>query len=115
MFNMFNPSRYVVSLSLNRSKVNVIPSKSLSLVKFWSSKKEPKAEDRIKAILTETFPKANSIDVVDVSGGCGAMFEIAIQAPQFKGLPIVKQHRLVTEALKEEIKDMHGFRIHTSS
>ncbi len=46
-------------------------------------------------------------------GGCGAMYEIYVETMDFKGLNTVKQHRLVTEALKAEIKDMHGVRIHT--
>lgn len=47
------------------------------------------------------------------AGGCGAMFEIYIETPEFKGLSTVKQHRLVTEALRTQIKEMHGVRIHT--
>jgi hypothetical protein len=35
-----------------------------------------------------------------VSGGCGAMYEIFVQAPDFKGLSVVKQHRLVNEVSK---------------
>lgn len=46
-------------------------------------------------------------------GGCGAMYEIFVETSEFKGLNTVKQHRLITEALKSEIKDMHGVRIHT--
>ena len=46
-------------------------------------------------------------------GGCGAMYEIYVETTDFQGLNTVKQHRLVTEALKAEIKDMHGVRIHT--
>ncbi|BES93745.1 BolA-like protein [Nesidiocoris tenuis] len=72
------------------------------------------AEEKLKSILKTSFPEAKSVEVVDVSGGCGAMYEIYVEAPQFKGLSIVKQHRLVTNALKEEIKDMHGLRIQTS-
>ncbi|XP_049860467.1 bolA-like protein 3 isoform X6 [Schistocerca gregaria] len=71
-------------------------------------------ENRLKEILRQQFPKAKSIDVVDISGGCGAMFEISVEAPEFKGLNTVKQHRLVNNALKEQIKEMHGLRIHTS-
>jgi len=42
------------------------------------------------------------------------MFDINVVAPEFKGLNTVKQHRIINEVLKEEIKDMHGLRIHTS-
>lgn len=57
--------------------------------------------------------KATNIQVNDVSGGCGAMYEILIESTEFKGKPIVKQHMMVTQSLKAEIKDMHGVRIHT--
>ncbi|XP_054278640.1 bolA-like protein 3 [Macrosteles quadrilineatus] len=72
------------------------------------------SEARIREILSKRFPSAEYIEVTDASGGCGAMYEIAVVAGEFKGLTIVKQHRLVNEALKEEIKDMHGLRIHTA-
>ncbi|CAL7948844.1 unnamed protein product [Xylocopa violacea] len=72
------------------------------------------AEQKMISILRNKFPKAKVIEVNDVSGGCGAMFEINVIAPEFKGLNTIKQHRLINEALKEEIKDMHGVRIYTS-
>lgn len=35
-----------------------------------------------------------------VIGGCGAMFEINVVAPEFKGLNTIKQHRLINEVRK---------------
>lgn len=32
-----------------------------------------------------------------ILGGCGAMFEINVIAPEFKGLNTVKQHRIINE------------------
>lgn len=58
--------------------------------------------------------QAKEITVTDISGGCGAMYEIMIETSEFKGLTTIKQHRLITELLKNEIKDMHGLTIHTS-
>ena len=37
------------------------------------------------------------------SGGCGTFYAISITSQAFKGLSIVKQHKLVTEELKKEI------------
>ncbi|XP_046384713.1 bolA-like protein 3 [Ischnura elegans] len=71
-------------------------------------------ESLMKQKLKTSFPNAKLIEIVDISGGCGAMYEVTVDSSDFKGLSIVKQHRLVNEALKEEIKDMHGLRIHTS-
>lgn len=42
------------------------------------------------------------------------MYEIVVETTEFNGLNTVKQHRLITETLKEEIKEMHGLRIHTA-
>ena len=61
------------------------------------------------------FPKATDIAVVDVSGGCGSMYEVHVEAPDFANIRVVKQHQMVTKALAREIKDMHGIRISTSS
>lgn len=42
------------------------------------------------------------------------MYNIQVESIDFKGLSTIKQHRLITETLKTEIKDMHGIRIFTS-
>ncbi|XP_042271971.1 bolA-like protein 3 [Thunnus albacares] len=70
-------------------------------------------EDRIAKILREKFPLASSLKVVDISGGCGAMYEIHIESSEFKGKRTVQQHQLVNQALKDEIQGMHGLRIFT--
>lgn len=71
------------------------------------------AEQRLVDILKEKFPSASHVEVADISGGCGAMYEILIEADSFQGKRKVAQHKMVTEALKEQIKDMHGLRITT--
>ena len=73
------------------------------------------AEENLIKILSTAFPKATDIAVVDVSGGCGSMYEVHIEAPDFAGIRIVKQHQLVTKALSSQIKDMHGIRISTAA
>uniref|UniRef100_A0A023EEK2 Putative bola bacterial stress-induced morphogen-related protein n=1 Tax=Aedes albopictus TaxID=7160 RepID=A0A023EEK2_AEDAL len=72
------------------------------------------SEDALRKTLQNKFPQAKSVMVNDISGGCGSMYEIYVEAIEFKGLSTVKQHRLITETLKSEIKDMHGLRIHTA-
>merc|ERR1712183_804848 len=72
----------------------------------------PAEEGLIKA-LAEAFPAATDIAVVDVSGGCGSMYEVYVEAPDFAKMRLVKQHQLVTRALSNQIKDMHGIRIST--
>ncbi|KAH9490427.1 BolA-like protein 3 [Bulinus truncatus] len=70
-------------------------------------------EKLVKSKLQEAFPEATEIQVADVSGGCGAMYQIAIESPKFKGVPKVQQHRMVNQALAEEIKNMHGLQLTT--
>lgn len=69
-------------------------------------------EQKIYDILHEKFtPK--KLDVRDVSGGCGSMFAILVESEQFKGIPMIKQHRLVNEVLKDEIAKWHGLQLRT--
>ncbi|XP_005105948.1 bolA-like protein 3 [Aplysia californica] len=70
-------------------------------------------EQKIISKLQESFPNATHIQVADVSGGCGAMYQILIETPEFEGKRTVQQHRMVNEALKEEIKAMHGLQLTT--
>ncbi|XP_029000972.1 bolA-like protein 3 [Betta splendens] len=70
-------------------------------------------EVRIAKILKEKFPLASSLKVVDISGGCGAMYEIHIESTEFEGKRTVQQHQIVNQALKDEIQGMHGLRIFT--
>ncbi|CAO1440263.1 unnamed protein product [Diamesa tonsa] len=85
-------------------------------LKFLSSVQTPAAvsEQNLVAVLKKTFPEG-VIKVQDVSGGCGAMFEIHIKAKDFLNLSMVKQHQMVNQALKQEIKEMHGVRIYTEA
>merc|ERR1711955_35725 len=75
--------------------------------------KHSSSEQKMISILDTAFPGATDIAVVDVSGGCGSMYEVFVEAPQFRDVKLVTQHRMVTEALKSEIGEMHGIRIMT--
>ncbi|CAM1292705.1 BOLA3 (predicted) [Pycnogonum litorale] len=81
---------------------------------FVSSPSTTDSERNLSEILQIKFPAASKILVSDVSGGCGAMYEVTVESSEFKGVRQLEQHRKVTEALKEKIKDMHGIRIFTS-
>ncbi|XP_019336710.1 bolA-like protein 3 isoform X1 [Alligator mississippiensis] len=75
---------------------------------------QTEGEAQVIRVLQEKFPQASAIKVVDISGGCGAMYEIHIESEEFKEKRTVQQHQMVNQALKEEIKAMHGLRIFTS-
>ncbi|KAG5672666.1 hypothetical protein PVAND_002777 [Polypedilum vanderplanki] len=70
-------------------------------------------EEKLSEILKNHFK--GEIKVVDISGGCGSLFEVHIKSRDFKGLSLVKQHQMVNKALKEEVKQMHGIRIFTQT
>ncbi|XP_062501802.1 bolA-like protein 3 [Corticium candelabrum] len=70
-------------------------------------------EQRLRNILQDTF-LATELEVQDVSGGCGSMYQISITSEKFRGKRLIQQHRMVTEALKDEIKNMHGLTLTTS-
>ncbi|TGZ83390.1 hypothetical protein EX30DRAFT_339572 [Ascodesmis nigricans] len=53
--------------------------------------------------------------VQDVSGGCGSMYAIEIASSRFRGLTMMKQHRLVNEVLAEEIRGWHGVQLRTKA
>ncbi|KAF9482034.1 bola-like protein [Pholiota conissans] len=69
-------------------------------------------EQLISKKLIEKFTPSQ-LQVQDISGGCGSFYSITIASETFKGLPIVKQHKLVTETLKKEIEGIHGLQIKT--
>lgn len=72
-------------------------------------------ETKLINMLRERFPKAKQVDVIDISGGCGSMYAVYVETSEFKNMRTVKQHQLVNEVLKKEIKNnMHGLRIQTA-
>lgn len=78
------------------------------------SKELTSGEKKITDMLKSKFPNATHVNVEDISGGCGSMYDVQIEAAEFKGKKTILQHRMVNEALSEEIKDMHGLRITTA-
>ncbi|KAK8205803.1 bola protein [Phyllosticta capitalensis] len=49
------------------------------------------------------------VDIIDMSGGCGQMFEAIIVSPQFAKKTTLARHRLVNAALKDEIAAIHAW------
>ena len=56
---------------------------------------------------------ATTVEVTDVSGGCGAFFKVLVVAPAFAGVPMIKAHRMVLDTLEKEVGKMHGLTIET--
>eukprot|EP00939_MAST-03C_sp_MAST-3C-sp1_P001376 g1376.t1 len=82
------------------------------MARFCSTSATP--ESRMEYQLEKALD-ASSVAVTDISGGCGSMYKVEIESPKFVGVPLVKQHKMVTEVLKTEISEMHGLTISTKA
>ncbi|WBW74958.1 mitochondrial [4Fe-4S] cluster transfer protein Fra3 [Schizosaccharomyces osmophilus] len=80
--------------------------------RFSSTDGASDGESRIRTLLNEKLCPS-SLRVIDVSGGCGSMYQIVIKSKLFQGKNTLAQHRLVNSILKEEIKGMHGLNLLT--
>jgi stress-induced morphogen len=93
-----------------------LPTKLLTRNLFSSegpARVQTEGEKKIEKLLQGRFQDAKNIQVEDISSGCGSMFKIAVEAPDFQGKTKVQQHKMITETLKKEISDMHGLVIET--
>uniref|UniRef100_A0A7S0VGM9 Bola-like protein n=1 Tax=Polytomella parva TaxID=51329 RepID=A0A7S0VGM9_9CHLO len=72
---------------------------------------EQSIADKVKAGLKDV----KHVEVKDVSGGCGSMYNIGVISSDFQGLSVVKQHQLIHKILKEEIKGWHGVNLSTKT
>jgi stress-induced morphogen len=57
--------------------------------------------DHVKRLIEEALPGA-VVDVEDFAGGGGDHLTATISAPQFAGLSLIAQHRLVYAAVERE-------------
>lgn len=81
---------------------------------LFSSSAVPSKEEKIQQKLRDIVA-ATHVEVEDISGGCGSMYKIFVVSPEFEGLALVKQHRLVQKAIAGEIADMHGLTLKTQT
>lgn len=49
------------------------------------------------------------VETIDTSDGCGQSFECIIVSNDFEGKSVLQRHRMVNEALKEQISKIHAF------
>ena len=72
------------------------------------------ATEPLRALLTQAFPDAAELDVLDRTG-TGDHFQVNVASTRFDGLSLVEQHRLVYEALAAPLADgtIHELRIKT--
>lgn len=70
--------------------------------------------DRLEGLLRAAFPDATELEALDRTG-TGDHFQVVVAGPQFEGLSLVEQHRLVYDALAGPLADgtIHELRIKT--
>eukprot|EP00038_Savillea_parva_P016237 m.16352 g.16352 ORF g.16352 m.16352 type:complete len:113 (-) comp3376_c0_seq2:279-617(-) len=83
--------------------------RNMASIEVKKTESEAAMEAKLKDVL-----EATTVNVEDVSGGCGSAFLVEVESPQFKGLSKIKQHRLVTTALADEVAEMHSIRVFTA-
>lgn len=74
---------------------------------------QPDLTERVRVCLHTLKPTL--LHVQDLSGGCGAMLQLTVQSPLFRGKRIIEQHRMVNEAIAAEVAGVHGITIKTSA
>ncbi|KAL8286392.1 hypothetical protein RQP46_004409 [Phenoliferia psychrophenolica] len=67
------------------------------------------SQETLEAKIRLVIPDLTHVQVFDVSGGCGSMFEVVIVSPSFEGKTTLKRHREVNALLKDEIAELHAF------
>lgn len=87
-----------------------LPARALGLRLYSGTPEESRIQDKLRKAL-----EPERLQVVDISGGCGSMFAIDVTSAKFKGLSIVKQHKLVNEILKDDIQRWHGLQLRTKA
>jgi acid stress-induced BolA-like protein IbaG/YrbA len=56
---------------------------------------------------------AEVVEVKDVSGGCGSFYTVLVVAPQFEGMPTMKQHRCVCPSELGDVTWLSDTHTHT--
>lgn len=65
--------------------------------------------ESLESKLRNTLPSTTHISIQDMSGGCGQAFNAIIVSPEFDKKSLLARHRLVNNALKDEIKAIHAW------
>jgi stress-induced morphogen len=65
--------------------------------------------------IREGLTSVDFVKAVDESSGCGAKFEIEIVSSDFKGKPLLAQHRMIHKILEVERKSIHALTLKTKA
>ncbi|KAL6536961.1 BolA-like protein 2 [Orobanche hederae] len=68
-------------------------------------------ESTLKSKLNPSKLFKGKKEVIEPLGGCGANFKIEIVSKEFEGKRLIERHRLINNALVEEMKQIHALSI----
>ncbi len=72
------------------------------------------SKTELESIIVKSFPKASKIEITDLAGD-EDHYSLFIEDEVFKDLPLIKQHKMVKEALRDVLeKRLHAITIKTS-
>ena len=72
-------------------------------------------EEMLETKIKSSLNGVEFVKAVDLSDGCGAKFEIEIVCEDFKGKPLLAQHRLVHKAIEDERNYIHALTLKTKA
>ncbi len=114
-YNIIRRQLFRTTLNSKNHNHRIVSNFKCNLYSTEQNKGPSEGEKKLISILRTRFPKAKTIEVNDISGGCGSMYEIYVETPEFNDVRMVKQHQMINEILRKEItQNMHGLRIFTS-
>ncbi|KAL9100025.1 MAG: hypothetical protein Q9163_004542 [Psora crenata] len=115
---LYSKPQYLTSQTLNIPTAKMSTGTALSggAPKAAETDTQAQAIANATGVTTESLTKvlqekldAQHVDIEDMSGGCGQMFQALIVSPQFEKKNTLARHRLVNSALKEEIAAIHAW------
>jgi len=116
MRNLIPSSSQLFTSQIKLSPITSIKPSSIfnSLHRHYTSPPESSLDtERLIAEKLKTNLSPTHLSIEDTSGGCGSFFRINIVSEKFTGLSLMKQHRLVKDAISDEIAIVHGVTINT--
>lgn len=71
--------------------------------------------EQLEKKIQDQIPSVSYVKAVDLTDGCGGKFEIEIISEEFRGKPLLQQHRIVHKAIEEERKHIHALTLKTKA
>jgi len=71
------------------------------------------SEESLRGLLIGAIKDISVLEVEDLSGGCGAKFNVLCVSDSFEGVSMIERHRLVHLALVDAMETIHALELKT--